>query len=407
MPSKRLTEAAVAKLKPPPHGTQIDYFDAVMPGLVLRLNYGGRKTWRALYYVKRDKRGKHVTEPRTHPIGLYPILNLKQAREKARAFLEDPQKALQQRDVGSFGQVAANYIKRHVDENKLRTKKEIERILNKYLLPRWGDRPFTELKRNDVAILLDQIVDEHGPVQADQALALISSICTWYQSRDDNYVSPVVRRMRRTNPAERRRTRVIGNDNDDELRAFWQAASECGTFGAMAKMLLLTGQRLRKVTHMRHDDISSDGVWTIKTEHREKGNPGSLRLPQLALDIIAGQYRILNNPYVFVGKRGPINSFSDSKDELDDRMKRKFPALKQWQLHDLRRTARSLLARADVRPDIAERVLGHKIAGVEGIYDRHRYDDEKADALQRLAALIETILNPPKGNVVTLRKRKR
>ena len=51
------------------------------------------------------------------------------------------------------------------------------------------------------------------------------------------------------------------------------------------------------------------------------------------------------------------------------------------------------MARAGVRPDIAERVLGHVIAGVEGIYDRHAYRDEKAHALRALAGLIDTILH--------------
>ena len=58
-----------------------------------------------------------------------------------------------------------------------------------------------------------------------------------------------------------------------------------------------------------------------------------------------------------------------------------FRSLPHWTIHDLRRTARSLMARAGVRPDIAERVLGHAIAGVEGVYDRHTYTDEKAEAL--------------------------
>jgi hypothetical protein len=48
--------------------------------------------------------------------------------------------------------------------------------------------------------------------------------------------------------------------------------------------------------------------------------------------------------------------------------------------------------------------MGHAIPGVEGIYDRHRYDDEKADALRRLASLIETIINPPADNVRPLRR---
>ena len=64
------------------------------------------------------------------------------------------------------------------------------------------------------------------------------------------------------------------------------------------------------------------------------------------------------------------------------------------------------MARAGVRPDIAERVMGHTIPGVQGVYDRHNYRDEKADALMRLSALIDAIVNP-RDNVLTMAKRKR
>ena len=63
------------------------------------------------------------------------------------------------------------------------------------------------------------------------------------------------------------------------------------------------------------------------------------------------------------------------------------------------------MSRAGVRPDIAERILGHVMGGVEGIYDRHQYDDEKARALTGLAALIEKIVNPPANNVVNIKSR--
>ena len=79
-----------------------------------------------------------------------------------------------------------------------------------------------------------------------------------------------------------------------------------------------------------------------------------------------------------------------------------------WVVHDLRRTAKTLMARAEVRPDISERVLGHTIKGVEGVYDQHSYDDEKADALNRLAAEVERIINPPpKAKVIRLKRRAR
>jgi hypothetical protein len=65
------------------------------------------------------------------------------------------------------------------------------------------------------------------------------------------------------------------------------------------------------------------------------------------------------------------------------------------------------MARAGVRPDISERVLGHVIAGVEGIYDRHSYEAEKRDALEKLAGLIERIVNPPPANVADLGERRK
>lgn len=401
MPRKRLTEEGVRKLKPPPKGKQVDYFDAGMPGLVLRMNYGGRKTWRALYYVKgADKDGKRRTEPRTHPLGLYPILSLKDAREAARRFLVDPQKALADAGTGSFKEVAEDFVRRHVEAHNLRSQAEIVRCLNKYILPHWGHKSFRELKRGDVSALLDQIEDDHGARQADICLAIIRKLMHWYQARNDDYASPVVRGMNRYKPADRKGKRVL---NDEEIRAFWVCTAEMGTYGALVRLLLLTAQRCTKVATMLWDDLA-DGVWAISTDRREKGNGERLRLPQLALDVIAKQPRLAGNPYVFAvaGGKGHFNSFSQRKDELDRKLRQLMPDIPPWIIHDLRRTARSLLSRAGIRPDVAERVLGHAIPGVEGVYDRHSYDEERAEALSRLARLVEMIINLPNGNVVEL-----
>jgi integrase len=406
MPKKRLTEEGVSKLKLPAPGQQADYFDAGMPGLVLRVNYGGRKTWRALYYVKRvGKDGKRTTMPTTHKLGLYPYLKLKEAREKARQFLADPQKALAQGDAGSFQEVAENFLKRHVQANQLRSQPEIERCLNKYILPAptaipgqsWKDRPFRELKRADVAALLDQIQDRHGSRQADMCLAIIRKMTHWYQARNDDYVSPVVRGMNRTKVADRKGKRIL---DDDEIRTLFKAADQAGTFGAIIKVLLLTAQRREKVATMKWDDLV-DGEWRIASEAREKSHAGSLRLPPMVLAIINAQPRIARNPYVFAAGHGngPFNSFSQRKQELD----KELSGMPPWVLHDLRRTARSLMSRAGVRPDISERVLGHAIPGVEGVYDRHHYNEEKAEALKQLAHLVETIFNAPQDNVVAIR----
>jgi integrase len=154
---------------------------------------------------------------------------------------------------------------------------------------------------------------------------------------------------------------------------------------------------------MNWDDVSIDGTWTIPAAAREKGTAGELVLPPDALDIVRSQLHLGKNPYVLAGRgNGHINGFSKAKRQFDA----KLPKIPQWQLHDLRRTARSLMARAGVRPEIAERVMGHAIAGIEGVYDRHSYRTEKADALRRLAALIDGIISP-REDVLPMARRKR
>ena len=315
-------------------------------------------------------------------------MTVEQAREKAREAISAIKAGQDHSSPQSFEAVSEQWLKRHVDAKGLRSADETRRYLNKYILPAWGGRDFTTIRRGDVAALLDKIEDTAGPVAADNALKRISTICVWYQSRHDDYVSPVVKGMRRSSTKERARNRIL---SDEELRAVWKAASENGTFGAFVRVLLLTGQRREKVASMKWADVSGDGVWTIPSEDREKGHAVELVLPEAALAIIRERPSFAGNPYVFAGRGGShISGYSKAKAALDAKVKNVAP----WRLHDLRRTARSLMAKAGVRPDIAERVLGHAIQGVGGVYDRHDYVAQKAEALKRLAHLLQNILNP-------------
>jgi integrase len=110
------------------------------------------------------------------------------------------------------------------------------------------------------------------------------------------------------------------------------------------------------------------------------------------------------------GKRS-FSGFSKAKVALDAaiaelRKREGRPAMPHWTPHDLRRSARSLMARAGVPTDHAERVLGHVIPGMRGVYDRYAYIEEKRLALEKLAALIKRILHPTNA-VVTFPKRRR
>src|SRR5262249_18398635 len=98
------------------------------------------------------------------------------------------------------------------------------------------------------------------------------------------------------------------------------------------------------------------------------------------------------------------NKIAAAKSETRRRLARELKSI-WWVIHDLRRSARSLMTRAGVEPDHAERALGHIIPGVRGVYDRHHFRDEKRAAFEALATQVERIINPPAGNVVTLHSR--
>jgi integrase len=336
-------------------------------------------------------------------LGSSDVMTVDEAREKARTAIKRVKAGLPAFEAppvkpDSFEAVAGNWRKRHVEAKGLRTRGEIERCLTKYVLPHWAKREFESLRRSDVARLLDHVEDNHGRRQADVVLSIVRAIGNWHASRNDEYVSPFVRGMNRADPEAGQRKRIL---EDDELRALWKA-TESGAFNALVRILLLSAQRLGKCVTMKWEAVDADGVWTIPSAPREKGTAGRLQLPKLALDIIRAQPRFASNEHVFAGRgNGPVNDMAANKAALDAASN-----VTGWVLHDLRRSARSLMSRADVRPDIAERVLGHSIKGVERIYDRHRYDVEKADAVQRLANLVESIIDPPADNVRQLRGRR-
>src|SRR5262249_59941466 len=93
----------------------------------------------------------------------------------------------------------------------------------------------------------------------------------------------------------------------------------------------------------------------------------------------------------------PLGGFSKRKREFDNAC-----GVTGWVVHDLRRTARTLMSRAGVSADIAERCLGHTITGVRGTYDRHAYEAEKRHAFEALAAQIERVVRPPKAGVADM-----
>jgi integrase len=366
---------------------QTDYFDDTVSGLALRVAVSGRKTWTLHYTSPNSAKRSRLT------LGTYPATSLGSARTQALEARGEVEDGRDPRATGTvtLRVVCEDYLKR--EGPKLRSRDWYEATIKRLVYPRLGEHPIAEIKRSDIVRVLDGIEDANGPVMADRTLSIVRKIMNWHASRSDDFRSPIVRGMARTKPKERARERTL---TDDELRVIWAAASEAGgPFGHYLQFLLLTATRRNEAARLRRSEIAGS-EWIIPGARYKNGKDHVVPLSSGAQAVLA---KLPSDGFIFSTTGGvkPITAFWKFKEDFD-----KTVPLPRWTLHDLRRTARSLMSRAGVPTDHAERCLGHVIGGVRGVYDRHEYLEEKRQGFEALAGLAERIVNP-QPNVVAIR----
>jgi integrase len=382
----RLTPQFVKKAAPMAGADRLVVWDSALEGFGLMVTGTGHRSWIVQYRAKGVSRRYAIPGK----------LTLAKARKRAKAVQglvadgRDPvteERRKKAEATSTLEAIAEDYLRRAEKKGGLRSLYECRRICNVYLYAGLGGSQISDIRRSDITKLLDKVEDDNGPVMADHVLGMLSMVMNWHASRHDDFRSPIVRGMRRTRPKERARTRAL---NDDELRAVWEAAGAfSGPYGHLVRFLLLTAVRLREAAKMVLGELSADGtVWTVPAARHKSRKDFMVPLSDDARAVLAAIPRLGDKGLVFTtdGHRF-FGGFSRGKAVLD-----KAVPLPAWVIHDLRRTARSLMSRAGVPPRHAELALGHVIHGVEGTYDRYAYFVEKRAAFAALAAQVKRIL---------------
>jgi integrase len=400
--AKALTAITIRNLKPGPKRREIP--DRAARGLFLVQQPSGKTSFAVRYRLNgRSKkltldRGLTLAEARAQAAKVY--TEIERGRDP-NASKQQAKQAKALADADTFQAVAEEYMKR--EGGRLRSADWRRGVLERLVYDTLGVQPIGAIKRSDIIRLLDKIeagelkrngaAIKGGPVMADRTLAVIRRVMNWHATRSDDFRSPIVRGMSRVKASESARSRILA---DDELRAVWRASGEAtGPFPALVRFLLLTAARRTEAAAMTWAEV--DGAdWTLPAS-RNKAKVDLVRpMSAAAQAVIEAQPRIC--PFVFTNDgRSPLSGYSLPKRAFDAAS-----GTAGWVLHDLRRTARSLMSRAGVNADHAERCLGHVIGGVRGTYDRHSFHREKAQAFDALAAQIERIVNPH-DNVTALR----
>jgi integrase len=392
----KLTAKTVETIKPTAIRQEIP--DALLPGLYLIVQPSGARSWAVRY--------RHHGKPRKYTLGSYPIVDLKAARElgtkalRAAAEGRDPTNEKRQERATVLKDVVAQFLAKHGQRCRPRTLKEYERLLGRFVLVPWGNRPIGSITRAEVRAVLDKIIANGTPILANRAHGAIGTLFGWAAEQEIIAVSPVI--GLKAPAVEKSRDRIL---SDDELRSVWRAAEQIGPpYGALLRLLILTGARRGEIAGLTWDEIDLKKQLIILPRDRVKNNRShEIPLSPQAAAVIEALPRI-NERYLFspLGSH-PINGFARYKERFD-----RVCAVRGWTLHDLRRSAASGLARLGVNLPVIEKVLNHtssSFAGVVGIYQRHDFAGEKRKALELWGAHVAAIVSdkPAKAKVVKLR----
>ncbi|WP_137700028.1 tyrosine-type recombinase/integrase [Marimonas lutisalis] len=400
----KLTAASVERIKPTEKRQEIP--DALMPGLYLVVQTSGKRSWQVRYRAA----GVH----RRMTLGRYPLVGLAEAREKAADALRaaqdggDPaadQKAAKASRLSSDNTVRSQidtYHKRHL--KTLKTGNAVMQSLQFNVVPVWGDRDVTDISRRDIVLLLDSIVDDGRATTANRVKAYLSKFFGWCEDRGVIEQSPAI--GLKLPAKEKSRDRPL---NNGEIRLFWLACDmEPAPWGALFKILLLTGQRSGEVARMQWGDIDGEGVWRLSTTKNDERH--DVPLPQAAKDIIDAQPRL--GPYVFT-TRGDTPALSTSKPaaRIASRMSTiaseeagEPVTVPHWRPHDLRHTVKTGLASLGVSLEIRSRATNHlsDIPPMDRRYNHYDFTEEKRRALDAWSRLVMDIVEGGSGNVVRL-----
>lgn len=435
-----LTDKKVQSITPPAAG-QVEYWDALVPGLGLRVSYKGAKAWMVLKRALVAGEKKLVRST----LGQYPAMTLDAARRAARDYIEkidrgeDPQAAKVAKAAAAvedsrntFSAVRGRFLtakSKGPTALKSKTLDEYERVLTGPDFADWENRPLKSITRAQVRERLDAIDERASSIVANKAFVYLRVMLNWAVEKDVITTAPTDRMKAPDGPAGR--SRVL---SDDELRIVWQSLPAAGIFETPYKLLALTGQRRDEIVSLQWDeirDLDGDKPYILLPAARTKN-----RLPHIVPLAPAAAFLLRmakenrtsppECPYVFTttGKT-PLSGFSSIKRTIDGAIStriaeelevakkacddRQLESLKRamatpWRLHDLRRTVVTGLNSMGIKPHIVEALVNHVSgaakAGVAGVYNHAEYLPERRAALEMWARHIERIDARPTGGRV-------
>ena len=414
MPRKYLRNDATIRSLEAPAGERVIWWDDRLAGYGVRVSgdTGGRA-----FILKYRLDGQQ----RKTTLGAFPAMNATGARKAARKTLdavargEDPQEHHRKRRSLSEGASPTfrNLAEAVIDGRHTRGKTQALRrtILDRHLLPAWGQREPNAIKEADVQELVDRVATT-APIMANRTLATVKTIMGDPKARAFGVTDNPAAGLKPTR--EPRRQTYL---EKDEVARLWQVlANEPPVMAALFKVSLLSGgQRIGTCRHARWDQITLEddgGVWRIPASLFKGGRMHVVPLSSATVEVLEA-VREWGQGSVWVFPSGRARSRRCDWCEREHlkcehlvnhtkalaRIRDECGLAKHWTAHDFRRTysrwsqlpetplVKGYPVGLGIPVDVVEAVVGHRTAGLL----RDRYTDSLTEELyllpERAAAL--------------------
>ncbi len=401
MAKKRLTAAAVEKLKAP-EGKGAEIFDAAFPGLSLRITPKGVKSFSLMTRV--------VGKQRRFSLGRWPQTGLKEARQRAEDLLEeiaiggDPgsERRSGAAPVNDFAAVVEQWLE--LDQKKNKSYRDTKSLFEKRINPKFHGKTIQEITKRDINDLLDPIYAKGTVTAARRIHSALHRLFTWASGRGVLQINVMANLPK--HGKENPRDRVL---SDDELARVWHASFLMGyPFGSIIRLLILTGARRREISMMTWPEFDeANNRILIDGSRIKNGKQRNIPLSELArreVDLIGP---VANCDYVFTTNGSAHSCIGGVQKRALDRLVATMTSdgqlspeenpLAHWRIHDLRRTVATGMQRLGQRQEVTEAVLGHisgSRSGILGVYQQHDWAEEKRAALEAWGRYVELITDP-------------
>ena len=291
-----LTEQKASTLKLEPGQTDRIEFDDAIPGFGIRLREGGSRTWIFQY--------KLGTKQRRLVLGKTSAVKAGAAREvasKLHAKVKlggDPaaEKAISKTRAGdTFGKLIKEYLEFQKENLRKRSYEEVERHLETHAKPLHA-LPVITIDQRTIADRLNAIAKTSGAVAANRTRSTLSALFGWAMREGLAAANPVANTNKRD---EKSRDRTLA---DAELRAIWRSLED-DHYGAIVKLLMLTGQRRDEIAALRWEEIDFDrDVISLAGDRTKNGRAHDIAMTGMVRDLLQSQKQVEDRP--MIGSRG-------------------------------------------------------------------------------------------------------